>query len=162
MLTDPLAPFQAGVPLEKQMTAGRMNGILAAIKASRMGQGAGLLFTQDSGGVTVSARRPRNPPVVFLDPYAVITPSASSGFIGGSITYTIAAPANTVLYDATILTMSLLAPPVSGSMSNYFSRTTRATGNFVASAATDSIPVLKVVSIYLDGYRPYFDAVQFY
>jgi len=154
MLTDPLAPFQAGVPLEKQMTAGRMNGILAAIKSSRMGQGAGLLFTQDSGGTTVSARRPRNPPsAALLDPYAVITPSATSIGAGGTITFTIAAPANVVLYDYTLLTF----PSSPGGAIGIPVVVTRVTGNLVL---FNAFVQYIFVSIMLDGYRPYYCTLE--
>jgi hypothetical protein len=86
MLKDPLSPFNPGVPLQAQLTAGKLNGIMAEIAACRMQQGAGgMLFTRDSGGTTVSRRRTRNGTATALKLQAV--DASASGTAKVTVTF---------------------------------------------------------------------------
>jgi hypothetical protein len=76
-----LPKFQAGRPLEDELTSGRMNQIVSAINANELQQGTGIRITRGDGGTTISAVPQRT--ALDIRPFtAYISQDAESNYKG--------------------------------------------------------------------------------
>ena len=101
--------FEAGKPLLEQLTATRLNAMVAAINASELKQGTGIKVSRNSGGTTISANRQGQrfqPPPFWPNLHTLGTDSAPTyqvsverGCVIGRIPSAGAAPENREYYE---------------------------------------------------------------
>ena len=63
-------PFEAGKPLLDQITATKLNALVAAINENEVQTGVGVLVTRGPGGTTLTVRQQRQPPP-YIHPFKI-------------------------------------------------------------------------------------------